>query len=50
MSTLVRELCAVLKETEHVEFTTKLAEPRKLGQYISALANSAVLAGAVATF
>ncbi|MEW6168111.1 MAG: ATP-binding protein [Pseudomonadota bacterium] len=42
---LVRELCALPKETEWAEFKTNDAEPQAMGEYISALANAAALAG-----
>lgn len=42
---LVRELCALDRETEWVEFKVNDAEPQAIGEYISALANSAVLVG-----
>ena len=40
---LVRELCKLPQETEWVEFKENNANPGKIGEYISALANSAVL-------
>jgi len=42
---LVRELCKLPKETEWVEFKVDYAEPAEIGEYISALANSAALEG-----
>lgn len=42
---LVQELRKLPKETGWVEFKVNKAEPEEIGQYISALANSAVLAG-----
>ena len=42
---LVRELCALPRETEWVEFKVNEAEPRAIGEYISALANAAALVG-----
>jgi len=42
---LVRELCALPRETEWVEFKVNDAEPQAIGEYISALANSAALVG-----
>lgn len=42
---LVLELCALPRETEWVEFKVNEAEPRGIGEYISALANAAALAG-----
>jgi ATP-dependent DNA helicase RecG len=42
---LVRELCRLPQETEWVEFKVNNDEPREIGEYISALANSATLAG-----
>ncbi len=42
---LVRELCKLPQETEWAEFKVNDAEPQQIGEYISALANSAALAG-----
>lgn len=42
---LVRELCKLPRETQWVEFKLNLHEPAEIGEYISALANSAALAG-----
>ena len=42
---LVRELCTLSAETEWVEFKVDRHEPEEIGEYISALANSAALAG-----
>jgi predicted HTH transcriptional regulator len=42
---LVRELCALPRETEWVEFKVNDAEPQAVGELISALANGAALAG-----
>ena len=42
---LVRELCKLPQETEWVEFKVNDAEPQAIGEYLSALANSAALAG-----
>ncbi|MCD4823235.1 MAG: putative DNA binding domain-containing protein [Phycisphaerae bacterium] len=42
---LLRELCALPKETEWVEFKVGDSNPVKIGEYISALANSAALCG-----
>jgi ATP-dependent DNA helicase RecG len=42
---LVRELCKLPQETEWAEFKVNDAEPQEMGEYISALANSAALAG-----
>lgn len=42
---LVRELCKLPRETEWVEFKVDDAEPREIGEYLSALANSAALVG-----
>ena len=42
---LVRELCKLPHETEWVEFKVNEAEPKQIGEYVSALANSAALAG-----
>ena len=42
---LVRELCKLPAETEWVEFKKNKAEPEDIGEYLSALANSAALPG-----
>ncbi len=42
---LLRELCALPKETEWVEFKENKAQPEEIGEYISALSNSAALCG-----
>jgi ATP-dependent DNA helicase RecG len=42
---LVRELCKLPQETEWVEFKENNGEPEAIGEYLSALANSAALAG-----
>ena len=40
---LVRELCKQPRETEWIEFKVNNANPQSIGEYISALANSAAL-------
>lgn len=42
---LVRELCRLPAETEWVEFKESQDDPPRIGEYISALANGAALAG-----
>lgn len=42
---LVHELCKLPQETEWVEFKVDDAEPEEIGEYASALANSAALVG-----
>lgn len=42
---LVRELCKQPAETEWLEFKQNNAEPQEIGEYLSALANSAALCG-----
>jgi ATP-dependent DNA helicase RecG len=44
---LLHELRGLPKETEWVEFKHNRADPQEIGEYISALANSATLAGKV---
>ncbi|MBC2606087.1 ATP-binding protein [Pelagicoccus albus] len=44
---LVEELCKLPKETEWVEFKHNNEDPEAIGEYISALANSAVYCGKV---
>lgn len=44
---LVEELCKLPKETEWVEFKHNNADPNEIGEYISALSNSAALAGKI---
>jgi len=45
LQALLRELCALPFETEWVEFKHNKADPEEIGEYISALSNSAVLCG-----
>lgn len=45
LASLVRELCALPRETEWVEFKLNDAEPQAIGEYLSALANAAALVG-----
>lgn len=45
LADLVRELCKLTDETEWVEFKQNNARPEEIGEYISALANAAALAG-----
>ena len=47
---LVRELCNLPREIEWVEFKTNRAEPQEIGEYISALANSAAYSGKAFAF
>jgi predicted HTH transcriptional regulator len=42
---LLHELCALPRESERVEFKVNNTEPQVIGEYISALANSAALVG-----
>lgn len=42
---LVRELCKLPKETEWIEFKLNQADPDDMGEYISAISNSAALLG-----
>lgn len=42
---LIRELCKLPKETEWVEFKIDNVKPQEIGEYLSALANSAALVG-----
>lgn len=42
---VIRELCKLPNETEWVEFKQNQAEPEEIGEYISALSNSAALEG-----
>ena len=42
---LVRELCKLPRETEWVEFKGNVQDPLGIGEYISALANSAAIVG-----
>jgi ATP-dependent DNA helicase RecG len=45
LSGLVNELRQLPKETEWVEFKLNDAQPQDIGEYLSALANSAALCG-----
>lgn len=47
---LLRELCRLPNETEWVEFKRNNAEPEMIGEYISALSNSAALVGKQAAY
>jgi len=47
---LVRELARQPKETEWVEFKVNNDDPKGIGEYISALANAATLAGKAKAF
>jgi predicted HTH transcriptional regulator len=47
---LVRELCKLPAETEWVEFKTNRADPQEIGEYLSALANSAAYSGKAFAF
>ena len=42
---LLRELCKLPKENEWVEFKANYADPKEIGEYISALSNAAALCG-----
>jgi predicted HTH transcriptional regulator len=42
---LFRELCKLPNETEWLEFKENMRDPKEIGEYISALSNSAALAG-----
>ena len=42
---LLRELRGFPHETEWVEFKVNQSEPRRIGEYLSALANAAALSG-----
>ncbi len=45
LSELLHELCRLPEETEWAEFKSNLVNPEEIGEYISALANSAALFG-----
>lgn len=45
LASLAHELCALPRETEWVEFKTNESDPDTIGEYVSALANSAALQG-----
>lgn len=47
---LVRELCKLPHETEWVEFKQNYAVPKEIGEYLSALANSAALVGKASAY
>jgi len=44
---LLKELSSLPKETEWLEFKHNNADPKEIGEYISALSNSAALSGKV---
>jgi len=50
LRSLLRELCNLPNETEWVEFKHNNADPLMVGEYISALANSAALLGKQAAY
>lgn len=50
LADLVLELCRLPRETEWVEFKANNAAPREIGEYLSALSNSAALAGKSTAF
>jgi len=50
LRSLLRELCRLDKETEWVEFKRNKADAPMMGEYISALANSAALIGKQAAY
>ena len=50
MEGLLRELCALPYETEWVEFKEGDTDPQEIGEYLSALANSAALVGKAAAY
>ena len=45
LASLLHELCALPRETEWVEFKEDNADPKEIGEYLSALANAAALVG-----
>ena len=47
---LVHELCALPKETEWLEFKQNYVNEEDVGEYISALSNSAALCGKVTAY
>jgi ATP-dependent DNA helicase RecG len=47
---LVRELCKLPVEVEWVEFKRNNANPQEIGEYLSALANAATLAGKTSSY
>jgi len=50
LASLVHELCRLPRETEWVELKHNDAEPEEIGEYISALANSAALVGKASAY
>jgi predicted HTH transcriptional regulator len=50
MEGLIRELQKLPKETEWVEFKRNNSDPQEIGEYISALSNSAALVGKVKAY
>ncbi|MCI5141246.1 MAG: ATP-binding protein [Candidatus Electrothrix sp. ATG1] len=47
---MIQELCKLPAETEWVEFKHNNDNPEKIGEYLSALANSAALLGKVTAY
>jgi len=50
LSSLLQELLALPKETEWVEFKHNKADPQQIGEYLSALSNSAALHGKTSAY
>lgn len=50
LKSLVRELIAMPKETEWIEFKHNNDDPKEIGEYISALSNSAALCGKASAY
>ena len=50
LASLVHELRKLPRETEWLEFKVNYSEPEKIGQYISALANSAAMVGKASAY
>ena len=45
LASLIHELCKLPQETEWIEFKVNNSDPQEIGEYISALSNSAALVG-----
>jgi len=50
LMSIIKELRKLPSETEWVEFKGNNSKPEEIGEYISALANSAALAGKVSAY
>ena len=50
LTSLVQELCKLSRETEWIEFKENVQDPEEIGEYVSALANSAAMVGKASAY